>query len=188
MTDQESLNKLRQGGKERAEGIEHLYRRYAKRFLAYFVRHRVPRQDADELVKDVFVSIVQDRDLFQGERRFDAWMWAIARDRLTSHFRRDHPEVRVDDELLELVGNNGVDLAPEPGSSLEDCAHKAYAAFAAAHPDRAEMLARVAFDGWSIEDLAEALKRTPGAAREYLSECRRKLDVFLEPCRGFLAG
>lgn len=188
MTDQESLNKLQQAGRERAEGIDHLYRRYARRFLGYFLRHRLSRQDADELVKDVFVAIVQDRGLFSGERRFDAWMWAIARGRLADHFRRQRPEVLADDDVLESVGNDAVDSASEPGSSLEDCAHKAYVAFAAAHPDRAEILARVAFDGWSIEDLADALQRTPQAAREYLSQCRRRLDVFLEPCRGFLPG
>lgn len=186
MTDQESVHKLQQAGKERAGAVEHLYRRYAKRFLGYFLRHRLSQHDAEELVKDVFVAVVHDSGLFTGERRFDAWMWAIARGKLADHFRRQRPEVLTDDDVLDSIGKEEIDSAPGRGSSLEDCAHKAYAVFAAAHPDRSEMLARVAFDGWSVEDLAEALKRTPGAAREYLFQCRRKLDVCLEPCREFL--
>ncbi len=76
----------------------------------------------------------------------------------------------------------------EAGGGLEDCVRKAYAAFAESHVDRAEILARVAFEGWSIEDVAAVLKRTPGATREYLSQCRKKLKAFLEPCRDYLAG
>lgn len=82
MTDREALEKLRQSGKPGAEGIAHLYRRYAPRFLGYFLRHRLPRQDADEVVRETFIGIVRDCDLYQGERRFDAWMGAIARGRL----------------------------------------------------------------------------------------------------------
>jgi hypothetical protein len=39
---------------------------------------------------------------------------------------------------------------------------------------------------WSIAEVAELLERNPGATREYLSQCRKLLRPFLEPCRALL--
>ncbi|HYH43285.1 MAG TPA: sigma-70 family RNA polymerase sigma factor, partial [Burkholderiales bacterium] len=79
MTDSECLESLRRGGKARTDAVSYLYRTYARRFLAYFLKHRVPRQNAEELVQDVFVNVVRHCGNFRGDTRFDAWMWAIVR-------------------------------------------------------------------------------------------------------------
>jgi RNA polymerase sigma-70 factor (ECF subfamily) len=125
---------------------------------------------------------------FRGEARIDAWLWSIARNCLMDHFRRARPEVVLDDD--ELIAAAGA--APEPqrdtGGGLDECVRKAYATFALANADRAEVLARVAFDDWRIEDVAAMLKRSNGATREYLSQCRKKLKTFLEQCREYLDG
>ena len=188
MTENECLEKLRRGGKHRAEAIAHLYREHARGFLGYFVKHRVPRERAEELVQEVFIKVVRHCESFRGDTRFDSWMWAIVRNELMDHFRRQRPEEAMEEEDLEKAAEAAamVEMPADPGPGLEDCVQKAYAAFARAYADRAEMLARVAFDGWSIEDVAAALKRTSGATREYLSQCRKKLKMFLEPCREFL--
>ena len=186
--DQDALDKIRQGGQSRTDGVSQLYRGYARRFLAYFMKHRVPREHAEDLVQDVFVSIVRHAENFRGETRIDAWMWAIVRNALIDHFRRARPEDPFDEDDLVRLADAQSDAPRDPGSGLEDCVRRAYAAFAGQHADRAEILARVAFEGWSIDDVAAVLKRTPGATREYLSQCRKKLKAFLEPCRDYLAG
>jgi RNA polymerase sigma-70 factor (ECF subfamily) len=167
-TDQESLNRIRRGGRERTEGVSRLYQAYARRFLAYFLKHRMPREHAEELVQDVFVNVVRHCGDFRGDTRIDAWMWAIVRNGLIDYVRRQRPEQSVDE--------------------LADCVRGAFAAFGETFRDRAAVLSLVAFDGWTIDDVAAMLKRTPGATREYLSQCRKKLKAFLEPCREFLAG
>jgi RNA polymerase sigma-70 factor (ECF subfamily) len=83
--------------------------------------------------------------------------------------------------------NASADTPPD-SAELEDCVRRAYTRFAEAYADRAEILSRVAFDGWDIDDVAVALRRTNGATREYLSQCRKKLKIFLEPCKELLEG
>lgn len=187
MNDREALEKARQSGRQRADSVKYLYRRYAPRFLAYFLKHRLTRRDAEALVQDVFVAIVRQCDGFFGETRSDAWLWGIARNTLLDYFRRQRPEEIADDHALELLvsGDAAPPAAQAPIASAgsADCARVAYAAFAGAYADRAEMLARVAFDGWTIEDLAAALKRTPDATRAYLAQCRERLNTYLEPIR-----
>jgi RNA polymerase sigma-70 factor (ECF subfamily) len=162
--DQDALEKIRQGGQARTEGVSQLYRSYARRFLSYFMKHRVPREQAEDLAQDVFVSIVRHAESFRGETRIDAWMWAIARNALIDHFRRARPEDPFEEDDLVRIAEAQADAPREAGGGLEDC------------------------EGWSIEDVAAVLKRTPGATREYLSQCRKKLKAFLQPCRDYLAG
>jgi RNA polymerase sigma-70 factor (ECF subfamily) len=186
VTDQECLEHIRRGGKARADGISALYRAYARRFLAYLVKHRVPREHAEELVQDVFISIVRHCDAFRGETRIDSWMWSIVRNALIDYTRRQRHEITTDDdELINLAGAVEASAAGE-SSEIDECVRKAFAAFSAANSDRAQVLSLVALEGWSIDDVAAMLKRTPGATREYLSQCRKKLKDFLQPCREFL--
>lgn len=186
MNDREALDKLRQGGRPRTEAVKYLYRRYAPRFLAYFLRHGLTQREADALVQDTFVAAVRQCDDYFGDARADAWLWADARDSLLGHFRSRRPEEIADDHPIELlVGGQAAPVvahASRKGADPVECVREAYAAFAAAYADRAEMLARVALDGWSVEDVAAALRRTPDAARGYLAQAREQLRVYLEPC------
>ena len=191
MNDREALEKLRQGDRQRAEAVNYLYRRYAPRFLAYFLRHRLTHREADALVQETFVATVRQCDDYFGEARADAWLWANARDALLAHFRSRRPEEIPDDHPLELLVDSEpasvVAQASRKGADPAECMREAYAAFAVAYADRAEILARIALDGWSVEDVAAALRRTPDAARGYLAQSREKLRAYLEPCGGLAA-
>jgi len=183
--DEQCLERIRLGGSARTEGISQLYRRYAKRFVSYLAKHRVPREHAEDLVQDVFISVVRKCEDFRGDTRIDAWLWAIVRNHLIDYFRRAKPEVTVDDEDLIVLAGGAPD--PEYGASLDDCVKAAFAQFAQKYRDRAEIMAKVTFDGWGIAEVAAVLQRNPGATREYVSQCRKKMREFLEPCRQYLA-
>lgn len=186
MNDREALEKLRQGGRPRTEAVKYLYRRYAPRFLAYYLRHGLSHREADALVQDTFVATVRQCDDYFGDARADAWLWANAREALLAHFRSRRPEEIADDYPIELLVDGQAALvaaqASRKGADPVECRREAYTAFAAANADRAEMLARVALDGWTVEDVAAALRRTPEAARGYLAQSREKLRVYLEAC------
>jgi DNA-directed RNA polymerase specialized sigma24 family protein len=69
------------------------------------------------------------------------------------------------------------DSLPEP--ELVDCVRRAFQDFATAHPERAQALGLVAFEGWTAHELATYLGRTYGATREYVSQCRTHLRPYL---------
>lgn len=187
-SDEACIRKLQAGGSARAEGVATLYRRHAGKLVGYFVRQRLAREQAEDLAQDVFVSMVKHCDEFRGDAKPSTWMWSIARNALIDHLRRvrNAPETDPldagDDEApgLEVA-------AAEASPDLDNCVRRAYADFALAYPDRAETLALIAFEGWTLIDLAKVLGRTHGAAREYVSQCRQKLRPFLERCREYLA-
>ena len=186
--DAHSVERIRAGGNARAQAIGDLYRRYANRVLGHFVRQRVPRDQAADLVQDVFVNVVRRCEEFRGDARFATWMWTIARNVLIDHYRKLGRTPLQDEIPDDDAGLDSLPAAEEQPRELRDCVQRAYSDFASAHAERAETLALVAFEGWSVEEVAAFLGRTPGAAREYLSQCRKRLRPFLERCRELLLG
>ena len=54
-----------------------------------------------------------------------------------------------------------------------------WARFQQEDPLHANVMAWVVEDGLSIEDIAQLLERTPGATREFVSQCRKRARVYL---------
>lgn len=180
---------LRGGGKGRTDAVSRLFRRYAPDFRRYFRRHGLGDAEADDLVQDTFVKIVRACDTYQSDGPLEAWLWAIARNGLMSHFRGAKPTVALDalapggaDALLAAVGRRGGDPA------LVDCVRRAFGEFARHYHEGAEALMRVVLDGWEYDELAVFLARTPGATREFISQCRKRLREHLEPCLEMVDG
>jgi RNA polymerase sigma-70 factor, ECF subfamily len=187
--DRASLKKIQLGGRSLGEGTTELYQAFRRPFLAYFQRNSMDLAQAEDLLQEVFISAVRRANDFRAESSVSTWLWTIARNKLIDHTRSKRPEVNLDDEGWAVVEGNLAheDLPMATHNSLDDCVSKAFQVFAREAPERAEALRRLTLDGWSVEQVSEFIGRTPGATREYLSQCRKKFKRFLEPCKEFLA-
>jgi hypothetical protein len=72
------------------------------------------------------------------------------------------------------------------GESLEDCVGRGFTEFAKNFSERAHVLSLV-MDGFDTAYIAAAIKRTPGATREFISQSRKRIEEFLLPCREYLS-
>ena len=187
--DRASLAKIQAGGRGLGEGTTELYKAYRRPFLAYFQRNSMDPAQAEDLLQEVFINVVRRASEFRAESSVSTWLWTIARNKLIDHARAKRPEVNLDEEGWAAVENNLAHEVPDNTGhhNLDECVSKAFQVFANQAPDRAEALRRLTLDGWSIEQVAVFLGRTPGATREYLSQCRKKFKSFLEPCKEFMA-
>src|SRR5712692_1987604 len=85
--------------------------------LRNFIRRRVPDQgDADDILQDVFYELVEAYRLMKPIEQVGAWLFRVARNRITDRFRKKKPvlvsdlaEVEEDGEMLSLE-----DLLPSP--------------------------------------------------------------------------
>ncbi len=175
---------LRAGGPGRRAAIGRLYDRYGGDFKRYFRRHGASREAAEDLLQDTFVSVLRHLDSFQGSGSFEAWLWTIARNTLTSSFRRQRGELSLDaldaDVADSVVSARGDSAPSDP--ALADCLGRAFARYSARYRDYAEALTRVVVDGWGYEELAQFRASSNGAAREFLSQSRKRLMEFVQPC------
>lgn len=191
MTDQptpeECLRWVAERGPRAERGMELLFRAYAARLKAFFRRHRMSEEEAADLLQETFIKVHRAAHQFAGQAKASTWLWTIARHCLLDHVRARRPTESLD-EMLDA----GDYEAPATGQcaadslGMRDCIERGFEAFGAAHPERAQVMRLVVFEDWSMNDIAGFLARTPAATREYISQCRKRLRQFLDPCRDLM--
>ena len=94
-----------------------LYRHYFPRVYAYAAARVGRRQDAEDVVADVFLHVVEALASFdyRGAGSFAAWIFRIAHNRVSQHYR-DHGTADV---ALDDVGDLHSDRPP-PDEALAD--------------------------------------------------------------------
>ena len=101
---------------EQDQRITEVLKRERSRLLN-FIRRRVPDpRDAEDILQDVFYELVEANRLLMPIEHVTAWLFRVARNRITDVFRKKKPEsfsdmavTNEDDELLQLE-----DLLPSP--------------------------------------------------------------------------
>jgi RNA polymerase sigma factor (sigma-70 family) len=134
--------------------------------LNNFIRRRVPdERDAEEILQEVFYELVEAYRLMKPIGQVSAWLFRVARNRITDLFRKNRPEslthspVRIDENGEALLLE---DLLPSPDAGPEAAyAHGVLVDELAAALDELPQEQRRAFiaheiEGRSFEELAQA--------------------------------
>ena len=115
--------------------------------LRNFIRRRVPdRGDAEDVLQDVFSELVQAYRLMRPIEQAGAWLYRVARNRITDLFRKKKPEALADQRVL---------VADDEALTLEDLLPSKDGG-----PEEAYLRAVL------MEELEEALDELPDDQRE----------------------
>lgn len=188
---------IKSGGRQQELALQALYRKAAE-FRRHYLYKGLPVQVADDLIQETIVKIFRGASSYSGGGGFgdssaNAWMWTIAKNVMNDHLRvRKTDEVSIDDEELgdaarsdleeELANKNPIGMAYQ---TAQDCVSRGLEEFAAAHPDRHRAL-EMQLDGEDIASIGRRIGRTAAAAKEFLSQCKKKLAPFIEHCTELL--
>ncbi|MFN2114568.1 MAG: RNA polymerase sigma factor [Anaerolineae bacterium] len=99
----DTLARLAQQG-DRAALVE-LYRRYVGEVYGFAVNQLGSQQDAEDLTSETFMRLVSAIDTYQHRSSFRTWLYAIARNQLRDHWRRNGG-VRTADLPRDLATEN----------------------------------------------------------------------------------
>lgn len=190
------LSLIASRGRDAEGALRGLYDKYRKRLLRFLVHQGASEDAAEEIVQDTFLKVWKSAESFRQDAKASSWIHTIAKNGLISRARRASPVAFMDEEALQASEavyreNNATACllavrSQDAQTALQECYEHAYGQFAGQFPGCAEALNRVVQDGWSIDEVAAMLQRTNGATREFLSQCRKKLKRFLEPCAPLL--
>jgi RNA polymerase sigma factor (sigma-70 family) len=87
--------------------------------LRNFIRKRVPGEiDAEDILQDVFFELVEAYRLMKPMEQVGAWLFRVARNRITDFFRKKKPEA-LDDRSSEGEAFALEDLLPSPEGGPE---------------------------------------------------------------------
>jgi RNA polymerase sigma factor (sigma-70 family) len=90
--------------------------------LRNFIRRRVPDpSDAEDILQEVFYELLEAYRLTQPIEQVGAWLFRVARNRITDLFRKKKPEASTNDPIAAEDGEFLVleDLLPSPDAGPE---------------------------------------------------------------------
>ena len=148
------------------------------------------RQDAEEVVQEAFLRAYQKLGQFAARANFGTWVYRIAanyaidrmRQRKKEEARKVEPAVHeqgTENDPVTLVR----DAAPTPerlAHNIELRKHMEIALAALSHSERTAFVMRH-WEGCAIEEIAEVLKSSSGAAKNTVFRAVQKLRLALQP-------
>jgi RNA polymerase sigma factor (sigma-70 family) len=154
---------------------------------------------AEDVVQDALVKVWQRCATFRGDSQPFAWVRQIVRNAVLDALRSQPPEEPLQDDegfLTPAAQAAVVRLSAEQGAQPDDMLDqhvlnrvylRCWARFSTAHPEHAAVLRWVVEDGMEQAELAALLGRSPGATREYISQCRKKARPYLAEWRALVS-
>lgn len=187
-----ALALVAQGGSALEQGARMLFGLVWRRLVADYQRAGLPLGTAEDLASEAFIKMYGGLADLREPQAADKWIQTVGRNTLINHWRdtaaqRQHEQAVDDEALLWLAdsaqaGHSQADAqGADPATWL--CLRRQLEQFCLAHPERAYWLEQVVLQGWAMPELGQALGRTLGATREYLSQCRKALQRYFAECR-----
>ena len=186
MSEEEVITGICKGGRAAELALRALYDGYAQHMLRFFVYSGVSGDEAKDIFQEVVVRLVRYADRYNGDGAARSWIWQIARNCLTDHQRRtgrwsEHVVIVDHEEWDHIADTKEASLMCEAGWTVDECVSRGLEVFGSQMPERALALT-LQMDGFSVSEIAERLGRTAAATKEYLSQCRKKIQPFIAEC------
>ena len=163
ISDDARLVSLAREGNRSAFGA--LYGKYA-RVVHGILLSRVPPEDADDLVQDVFLHAMRNLRSLREAAAFPGWLAAIARNRATDYHRRVREHVELRDEIAD-------EKTPQPEP------HAILAAIRSLPDAYSETLTLRLVEGLTGPEIAARTGLTPGSVRVNLHRGMAQLREML---------
>jgi RNA polymerase sigma factor (sigma-70 family) len=141
-----------------------------------YLRRFVPRDEAEDVLQRVFYEVWRNHDRYDPARSLEAWVLGIARKRAIDRLRRRHANVVPMEELRDLAGDDGRELAERYARASE-----VRGALARLPATQREVLTLAYFGGLTQTQIAERLGVPLGTVKARAFRGLRRLADLLGP-------
>jgi len=166
--------RVRQGD---AAAFDTLVNRYMRRAFAVAYRLMGQKEDAEDLVQDAFLTVLQRIDTFEAGRPFSPWFFRILVNRGLN--ARKARSLRAVEAIPETAAAGGP--SPERAAERMELRDRLAAAMEAL-PERQRVIVQLfELEGFGGPEIAEILEISDGTVRWHLHEARKTLRRALAP-------
>ena len=161
--------------------VSRLYELHAPAIFAYLQRQTPSREDAEDVLVDVFAAAVESSTFHRlGEKEQIAWLWRVTHNKAVDAYRRSRLRQGMDLELVADVIYDDDERAPEQiALQREEYAHL-HAHLEKLSPDQREALRLRFAHGLRSSEIAAILGKREGAVRALLSRALNFLRSIYE--------
>ena len=165
--------------------VARLYELHATAIFAYLRRQTSSREDAEDILVEVFVAAVEWSAFEKlGEKEQVAWLWRVAHNKAVDAYRRSRVRQGMDLELVADVIYDDDARAPEQVALLrEEYAHL-HAHLEKLSPSQREALRLRFANGLRCSEIAVVLGKRDGTVRVLLSRALNFLRSIYENDQG----
>jgi RNA polymerase sigma-70 factor (ECF subfamily) len=160
-----------------AKALERLYARAETRVFRFLLRVVKNQAIAEELLNEVFLSVWQNAQRYEGRSEPMTWMLSIAHNKAISVLRKRT-------EVLGIAEEAGRDLAaeedtPDVAAQKQDKSVKIKACIAELSADHRTILDLVYYQDQSVAEVAEVLGIPEATVKTRMFYARKKLSELL---------
>ncbi|MEV4805775.1 RNA polymerase sigma factor [Nonomuraea sp. NPDC049421] len=156
------------------EAFGELFHRHAPRLHAY-VKRRLGRTLADDIVAETFATAFRQRGRFDGRAEFGAWLWGIASNSIAKHHRQETRMFRAFARTGVDPAEDGIaDLVSDRVTATAQGPHLAKALATLSAQDRSALLL-LAWGELSYAEIAAVLNLPLGTVKAKIHRARTKL-------------
>ncbi len=154
-----------------------LYLRFAAPLFAYLLRQVTNRQDAEDLLLEVFLMASQEKLLEEWpEERQVAWLFRVARNKLVDYYRHQGHISWLPLAQAHALEDTG--LMPESYAEQQEEYRQLYRALQQLSPAQQELVQLRYGQGLRLIEIAGILERPQGAVRKMLTRTLRQLRTY----------
>jgi RNA polymerase sigma-70 factor (ECF subfamily) len=167
--EKRNLARLRAGA---LEGLRWIYDTYAGRLLKQCHRILLSREQAEDVVQDLFIRLPAVVGEFRGESALGTWLYRVAHNMCLTRLQQSGNRQRLMEENFAGEGGEGRD-AYETSDLLAK-------AMAGLDPETRSLLWLKEGEGMPLKELSDTFKLPEGTLKSRLSRARDKVREFLE--------
>ena len=150
--------------------------RFKDRLHAYALRRVGSSADADDVVQDVLVRLLEHRDRIESGR-LAAWLFTTARNAVIDRQRRAGREGRVNADADALRADS--ETQKEPAAEIAACVEPLLAMLSV---DDRDVLEKVELAGESQAEIAKRLNVPPSTLKARVQRARQRLRSHFDRC------
>lgn len=163
-----------------ASAFEILYARHRGPLFRFMLRQLREHGTAEELYQDVWQKVILARERYRPEAKFTTWLYQIAHNRLTDHWRAQQHRPQAGEDAMERAEQTPDPETPERQLSAFEERRRLQLALEELPPDQREAVMLRLEQELTLEEIAEIT----GVGRETVkSRLRYALDKLREKLR-----
>jgi RNA polymerase sigma-70 factor (ECF subfamily) len=176
------LSRLRRGD---PDAFEQLVREHQDRVFDFCVRMVGDREEAHDLVQEIFVSVHQNLARFREDAKLSTWIFRISKNQCINRLKylKRRGRGRSDEygEVSEAALSGAVDAPLTPDAALESSRERARVQWAIGQlePDARMLVALRDIEGLSYEEIIQITELPEGTVKSRLHRAREKLAELL---------
>lgn len=169
MRDTRLAARLRAGERGALDRIIELYTPYISVIVHRILSPSLPREDIEEVVADIFITLWQNADKVNGDT-LRGYLAAIARSRAVNRLRQAKPP-------CDSLSDSEPSALPQPEAQALENERAALLRNVVARlgPQDRDIFLRYYYERQSIQTIADALHLSPSAVKSRLLRGRKKL-------------